>query len=277
LGADRADLDEVTRIVRGSGTSFYHGMRILPPDRRFAMYAIYAFCRLVDDIADEPGPFAHKVPALDAWRARVRGLYNGAADGPVTRVLLLAVRRYDLRIEDFMAVIDGMQMDAAAEIVAPTLAELDIYCDRVAAAVGRLSVRAFGDASPAADRVAHALGRALQLTNILRDIDEDAQRNRLYLPREYLLDADIPLHPGAACAAANLPEVCQRVAQSAGDYFREARQAMRDCDRRAMRPARLMAAHYAAILAQLQKRGWHNRARRVRLSKWQKIWILLTC
>jgi len=277
LGADPADLSEVTRIVREAGTSFYRGMRILPPDRRFAMYAIYAFCRLVDDIADEPAPFAEKVPALEAWRARVRGLYAGIADGPVTRVLLLAVRRYDLRLEDFIAVIDGMQMDAASEIVAPTWAELDLYCDRVAAAVGRLSVRAFGDASPAADDVAYSLGRALQLTNILRDIDEDAARNRLYLPREYLLDVAIPLHPAAASAAPQLPEVCKRVAKVAHARFAEARAAMRACDRRAMRPARLMAANYDAILALLEKRGWQDRSRRVSLSKWQKIWILLTC
>jgi phytoene synthase len=252
-------------------------MRVLPADRRFAMYAIYAFCRLVDDIADEPGPFAQKAPALEAWRARVRALYEGVADGPVTRVLLLAVRRYDLRMDDFLAVIDGMQMDAASEIVAPTLAELDLYCDRVAAAVGRLSVRAFGDASPAADRVAHALGRALQLTNILRDIDEDAERNRLYLPREFLLAADIPLDPTAARNAPNLPSVCKRLAAMARAQFAAARLAMRACDRRAMRPARLMAANYAAILALLERRGWAHRQGRVRLPTWRKIWILLSC
>ena len=102
----------------------------------------------------------------------------------MTRVLLEAVRAFGLRQADFLAVIDGMEMDAAAAIVAPTLAALDLYCDRVAAAVGRLSVRAFGDAIPAADQVAFHLGRALQLTNILRDIAEDAARGRLYLPRE---------------------------------------------------------------------------------------------
>jgi phytoene synthase len=138
-------------------------------------------------------------------------------------------------------------------------------------------VRAFGDASPAADKVAYALGRALQLTNILRDIDEDAARNRLYLPREYLLDAAIPLNPAAASAAPQLPDVCKLVAKVARARFAEARAAMRACNRRAMRPARLMAANYDAILAMLEKRGWQDRTRRVRLSKWQKIWILLTC
>ena len=171
LDAAQADLDAVEAIVRAAGTSFYRGMRVLPPDRRHAMYAIYAFCRIVDDIADDDDvPFEARRPKLSAWRARVAGLYHGDADGPVTRVLVAAVRRFDLRQVDFLAVIDGMEMDAETAIVAPDLATLDLYCDRVAAAVGRLSVRAFGDSSEAADRVAHSLGRALQLTNILRDL-----------------------------------------------------------------------------------------------------------
>ena len=110
-------------------------------------------------------------------------------------MLVAAVQRFDLRQDDFLAVIDGMQMDAETAIVAPDLATLDLYCDRVAAAVGRLSVRAFGDASPAADQVAYSLGRALQLTNILRDLQEDAERGRLYLPREWLDAAAVPHDP----------------------------------------------------------------------------------
>ena len=150
--------------------------------------------------------FAAKLPELTAWRERVAGLYRGQSDGPVTRVLVAAVQRFDLRQEDFLAVIDGMQMDAETAIVAPDLATLDLYCDRVAAAVGRLSVRAFGDASPAADQVAHSLGRALQLTNILRDLQEDAERGRLYLPREWL-DACLRCRtiPQAALQAPGLP------------------------------------------------------------------------
>ena len=142
--------------------------------------------------------------------------------------------------------IDGMQMDAETAIVAPDLATLDLYCDRVAAAVGRLSVRAFGDASPAADRVAYSLGRALQLTNILRDLTEDADRGRLYLPREWLDEAGVPQDPRAALIAPGLPDVCNRVAALAHEHFRAAHTAMRQCDAKAMRPARLMGATYAA-------------------------------
>ena len=275
LGAAQADLDAVEAIVRAAGTSFYRGMRVLPPDRRHAMYAIYAFCRLVDDIADEDGNFADKLPRLAAWRERVAGLYRGESDGPVTRVLAAAVQRFALREADFLAVIDGMQMDAATEIVAPEQATLDLYCDRVAAAVGRLSVRAFGDASAAADRVAHSLGRALQLTNILRDLREDAERGRLYLPREWLDAAGVPHEPMAALRAAGLRAVCERVAGLAHEHFRAAREAMRDCDAKAMKPARLMGATYAAILSRLERRGWERPDERVSLPAWQKLWLAL--
>jgi squalene synthase HpnD len=275
LNAAQADLDAVEAIVRAAGTSFYRGMRVLPPDRRHAMYAVYAFCRIVDDIVDEDGAFADKAPRLAAWRERVAGLYRSEADGPVTRILVAAVRHFDLRRQDFLAVIDGMQMDAEAAIVAPALAALDLYCDRVAAAVGRLSVRAFGDPSPAADCVAHSLGRALQLTNILRDLHEDAERGRLYLPREWLDEAGVPHDPLAALRAPGLPFVCTRVAALTHEHFRAAQEAMRRCDGKAMKPARLMAATYAAILARLERRGWTRPDKRVSVPAWQKLWLAL--
>ena len=275
LGAARADLDAVEAIVRAAGTSFYQGMRVLPPDRWHAMYAIYAFCRIVDDIADEDGDFPTKARRLDAWRDRVAGLAEGAADGPVTRVLVPAARRFGLRQADFLAVIDGMQTDAEAPIVGPALEALDLYCDRVASAVGRLSVRAFGDASPAADRVAHALGRALQLTNILRDVAEDAERGRVYLPGPWLDAAGVPRDPAAVVGAPGLPAVCARVATLAHGHFRDARAAMAECDPAAMKPARLMGATYAALLRRLERRGWQLPAPRVSLPAWQKLWLAL--
>ena len=275
LGISQADLDEVEAIVRAAGTSFYRGMRVLPADRRHAMYAIYAFCRMVDDIADDESTFAEKVRRLAAWRERVAGLYRGQSDGPVTRVLAAAVPRFDLREADFLAVIDGMQMDAEAPIIAPDLETLDYYCDCVAAAVGRLSVRAFGDASEAADRVAHSLGRALQLTNILRDLREDAERGRLYLPREWLDEAGVPHDPLAALRSPRLPEVCARVVALAREHFQAAHKAMLECDPAAMKPARLMGATYAAILSRLERRGWAHPDERVSLPSWQKLWLAL--
>jgi phytoene synthase len=239
------------------------------------MYAVYAFCRIVDDIADEDGDFAAKVSRLDAWRARVAGLYRDESDGPVTRVLVLATRRFGLRQADYLAIIDGMQQDAEAPIVAPSLEELDLYCDRVAAAVGRLSVRAFGDASADADQVAYALGRALQLTNILRDVAEDAERGRLYLPGPWLDEAGVPRDPAAALTAPGLPAVCARVAALAHRYFRDAEAAMARCDQAAMKPARLMGATYAALLDRIERQGWKQPAPRVSLPTWQKLWLAL--
>ncbi len=275
LGAAVSDLQEVEALVQRAGTSFYRGMKVLAADRRAAMYAIYAFCRIVDDVADEPGPLGEKIAGLAAWRGRIAGLYAGRAEDAVTRVLLPAVQRYALRQDDFMAVIDGMQMDAEAVIVAPDVAELDLYCDRVAAAVGRLSVRAFGDASPAADDVAWHLGRALQLTNILRDVAEDVARGRLYLPREWLRDAGVPADPAAALRHPGLPAVCARMAADARRHFTEARAAMHRCAPRAMRPARLMGASYAALLHRLERRGWTRLEQPVQVPKWQKLLIAL--
>lgn len=279
LGAAQDDLDAVETIVRSAGTSFYHGMRVLPPDRRAAMYAIYAFCRIVDDIADEAGSLQEKRQGLQAWRSKIAEIYNPLGDGttagdcPVRRVLSLAVPKFSLRQADFIAVIDGMETDAETIVVAPPMEELDLYCDRVASAVGRLSVRAFGDASPTADEVAYALGRALQLTNILRDIKEDAERGRIYLPAEFLQDAGVAADPVTIVAAPGLPAVCGRLAVLAHRYFRDAADAMDRCDRIAMKPARLMGATYDAILTMLEKRGWKQLDERVSLPKWKKLWL----
>ncbi len=274
LGVDAADLDAVDGIVKAAGTSFYRGMRILPPDRRAAMYAIYAFCRLVDDVADEPAPVQAKQARLAAWRAAIAAVYAGQGHDAVTRVLVAAVRQFGLRQQDFLAVIDGMQMDAETVIAAPDLATLDLYCDRVAAAVGRLSVRAFGDGSARADEVAFSLGRALQLTNILRDLAEDAARGRLYLPREWLDEAGVPHAPAAALAAHRLPAVCERMLAEARRRFALAHAAMACCNQRAMRPARLMGATYAAVLDRLEARGWTALDQPVHVPAWRKLAIV---
>ena len=274
-----ADRLAVEAIVQRAGTSFYRGMRVLSPDRRTAMYAIYAYSRLVDDVADEPAPLPDKLRDLAAWRERIAAVFGGTGSDPVTRVLVGAAQTYGLRHDDFVAVIDGMQMDAATVIVAPDLATLDLYCDRVAAAVGRLSVRAFGDGSPAADQVAWHLGRALQHTNILRDVAEDVGRGRLYLPAEWLADAgvladiEVPPNPALARVHPGLPAVCTRMAATAHAHFASARRAMADCDRRAMRPAQLMAATYDALLDRLEARGWTQLDTPVRVPKWQKLVI----
>ena len=269
------DTAYVTALVKASGTSFYHGMKILPPERRDAMYAIYAFCRVVDDIADEEGrDFTAKQQELEAWRQRVAAMYERSeAEDAITRALLVVIQGYHVRREDFIAIIDGMEMDAGEPIIAPPLAELDLYCDRVASAVGRLSVRVFGDASPAADEVAHALGRGLQLTNILRDVAEDAERGRIYLPAEFLAETGVAADPAFILRAPALPQICARVAEMAEQNFARAHAAMARCNARAMRPARLMEASYRPLLKILRRRNFDYTRKRVTLPKWKKLML----
>jgi phytoene synthase len=276
-GPDAAALRQTIRArVEAAGTSFYWAMRVLPEDRRHGMYAVYAFCREVDDIADDDRPPDEKAKALADWRAEIDALYAGRPSRLVARALAQPVARYGLRREDFDAVIAGMEMDAAEDIRAPDLATLDLYCARVASAVGHLSVHVFGDASAAAHRVADALGRALQLTNILRDVDEDARRGRLYLPREILQRHGIrETDPMAVLRHEALPAVCRDVAALAERHFTEARLAMRRCSRRAMRPAAVMAAVYRATLEALERADWRDPATRIGLSRPRKLWLVL--
>ncbi len=273
---DDASLREtIRRRVEAAGTSFYWAMRLLPQERRDGMYAVYAFCREVDDIADD-WPAAERPAGLAAWHDEIEAIYAGRPRQLIGRALQEPVERFGLRKHDFHDVIDGMEMDAAEDIRAPDLATLDLYCGRVAGAVGHLSVHVFGDASEAAHRVADALGRALQLTNILRDLDEDARRGRLYLPREVLDRHGIRSdEPAAVLRHPALPAVCRDVAEIALGHFAAARAAMAECSRRAMRPAAVMGAFYRAMLEALLRDGWRDPSARVSLSKGQKLWLVL--
>jgi presqualene diphosphate synthase len=278
--ADRLGEDALRETIRhrveAAGTSFYWAMRLLPRDRRNGMYAIYAFCREVDDIADGVGPVEHKLAALAGWREEVEGLYDGRPRHLVARALSGPVRNYQLRKEDFLSILTGMEMDARDDIRAPDLATLDLYCARVASAVGHLSVHIFGDPSDAAHAVAGSLGRALQLTNILRDLAEDAARHRLYLPREILDRHGIrAAEPSAVLRHPALPAACRDLAGIAEGHFRDAARAMEQCSRRAMRPAAVMAALYHATLSALQRSGWRNPTERVGVSTSLKLWLIL--
>ena len=189
---------------RAGGSSFYLAMRILGREQREAMFEIYSFCRAVDDIADSDAPHAQRLEGLLVWRKNIDSLYSGSIP-PKLGGLARAIARYALRKDDFLAVIDGVEMDARADIRAPSFDELDLYCDRVASAVGRLSVRIFGMDDADGVALAYHLGRALQLTNILRDIDEDAAIGRLYLPQEALRKAGITSSDPASVVARPAP------------------------------------------------------------------------
>jgi phytoene synthase len=258
-------------------SSFYYAMRILPEKQREAMFAVYGFCREVDDIADDRGPAtaAERLAKLEAWRADIAAMFAGQAP-PHLAALAEGARSFHLKYEDFDAVIDGMAMDAEQDIRAPDWATLDLYCDRVASAVGRLSVRIFGLMDEPGVALAHHLGRALQLTNILRDIDEDAGIGRLYLPREALKAAGVKTdEPLAAAADPKLARACAEVAARARDHFKKAQTIMASAPRAAVKAPRLMAAAYGSILDRMMKEGFAPPRRRAKASRLRILGALL--
>ena len=261
--------------ARAAGSSFYSGMRILPRPQREAMFEIYAFCRAVDDIADDPGPREPRQRQLRQWRGDIAALYDGTPPRQL-HGLAQAVKKFDLQRQDFLAVIDGMEMDVVADIRAPDAATLALYCDRVACAVGRLSVRVFGMEHETGLELADHLGRALQLTNILRDLDEDAALGRLYLPREALRGAGIiSADPAAVLANPMLGEACSVLVEQARAHFRAAAGIMAQHPRRAVRAPRIMAEAYGLILDRLVQRGFVPPRAPVRLPKARLLLIVL--
>ena len=272
----------VGAVVRAAETSFYWAMRLLPRAKREAMYALYAFCREVDNIADEPAPQSEKLRALDGWRRALDALYGGrAADRPVAVALGDAIIRFDLPREPFDAIVSGMETDARGPVVAPTADELDLYCARVAGAVGLQSVRIFGCRDPRADDYALATGRALQLTNILRDVAEDAADGRLYLPREALEAAGVrSQNPEALLTDPRLSEACAAVARTAEASYEQARdlrKAMTREDAACLAPAAIMTATYRRLLLRMQTRGWNRVSERVSLPRREKFSIVVRC
>lgn len=266
---------DVEAAVRASGTSFYWAMRLLPAEKRRAMFAVYAFCREVDDIADEPGEVDEKKRRLWAWREAIDALYGGVVTLPLTGALAGPVRSHGLQRADFHAIIDGMEMDAAERVRIADRAELALYCDRVACAVGRLSSRIFGLDAETGGRLAFSLGQALQLTNILRDLSEDAERDRLYLPADLLAAAGIADTGDVnfVLRQRGTADVCESVAEMARQRFAEAREIIAGCDRRQVRPAAVMMEVYQRTYRRLVARGWQRWAEPVSVPKAEKLWI----
>jgi len=262
--------------AKAAGSSFYAGMRVLPKAEREAMFVVYAFCRAVDDIADDmEGPRDERATALAGWRKDIEALYAGEDPG---RAALVAdiVPRYGLSKADFLAVIDGMQMDVDQDIRAPDMRTLDLYCDRVASAVGRLSVRIFGmDEHPGIELARH-LGRALQLTNILRDIDEDAEIGRLYLPRELLRSAGIETdEPTIVVADPRVDGACRELAELAHQHYAAADRVMAARPKGRLAAPRLMGAVYSRILRKTEAVGWAPPRVRAKIGKGELLWVVL--
>lgn len=263
-----------TGETQASRSSFYAGMRVLPKDERFAMYAVYDFCRIVDDIADDQqGARPARMAQLDAWRGDIDALYAGGNPG---RAAFLAphVHRFALEKDDFIAVIDGMAIDVERDVRWPTEAELDIYCDHVASAVGRLSVKIFGMDHEPGLALAHHLGRALQYTNILRDIDEDAAIGRVYMPLEALRHAGIePTTPEAIATDPRMDAAARRVAARAQQHYKEAAAILATKPKGHLIAPRLMEIAYSRLLRTMERIGWAPPRERVSTNK---LGLLLT-
>jgi presqualene diphosphate synthase len=277
----KEDLDAIRTIVLAAGSSFYWAMRFQTQEKRDALFAVYAFCREVDDIADGDLSDDDKKAELQKWRNRIEALYGGSVDDPITRVLGHAVDGYSLNKDDFLAVIDGMEMDGVGPIRGPSLEELILYCDRVACAVGRLCVPIFGEPGEAGQATADHLGLALQLTNVLRDISEDAEIGRLYLPHDLLTEAGITnTDPDIVIAEPSLPTVCRILAQRAQDEYAAAESAIAQCTKASMRPAVIMMKVYRKTLERLIADDWqsvqtglHATGLSRLLQKAEKLWI----
>jgi squalene synthase HpnD len=265
--------------TRARKSSFYLAMRLMPPSQRRAMFEIYSFCRAVDDIADDGLAPEVALARLDRWRADLAALYAGRAPARLAD-LATAVAKFGMAPEDFLAVIDGMEMDVRRTVgVGDTdWAKLDLYCDRVASAVGRLSAPVFGMETGDGVALAHHLGRALQLTNILRDLDEDAGIERLYLPSEALREAGVASE--TAREVVNDPRVvatCEAVAERARTHFAEAQQILDRTPSRVARTPRIMGEAYGYIFERLTARGFAPPRAPLKLGKLKLISIVARC
>ncbi len=267
--------------VKQSHTSFYWAMRLLPREKRDAMFAIYTFCRKVDDIVDNPGPVENKRNQLKKWRDEIIAIFEGEADDQLSQQILRAKKSFALRKEDFLAIIEGMLMDLGdkekpGRVRIQDMKKLTIYCDKVAGAVGRLSNQVFNIPNDRSYELASTLGRALQLTNILRDLREDAKMDRLYIPREILKKNGIKeTEPHAVMIEPLFPRACNELTSIAENDFKNAETILIGIERSKARPVIIMKDIYKLTLNRLIKRGWHNLDQPVKSSNLKKIWIII--
>jgi phytoene synthase len=259
-------------MVRRSGSSFRLGMQSLQSERRRAMHAVYAFCRAVDDIADGAAPPSEKRVFLSEWRREIDRLHR-APETPIGRELARASSLFKLPAEEYHMLLDGMDMDSAERLRIASDYELSLYGRRVAGSVGALSIRIFG--APSAHDFALNLGRTLQLVNILRDVDEDAACERVYVPLSRLAQLGLQDAPAAILVAdPRFARVCEGLAEEAHAGFAAADAALMRLDRAALKPAILMMENYRRVLARLQARGWGTRQGRLRLSTADRLHLI---
>jgi phytoene synthase len=256
-----------------SGSSFYYSFLFLPRERRRAITALYAFCREVDDAVDEPTDPQVARAKLAWWRHEIAQLYAGNPQHPVTRALVPAIGIFNIQQQHLSEIMDGMEMDLTCNRY-PDFASLQLYCHRVAGVVGLLAASIFGYRNPKTLEYAEKLGLAFQLTNIIRDVGEDARKNRIYLPADEMqrfgvVSADIL----QARQTENFSRLIDFQVQRVENCYAEALAALPAEDRRAQRPGLLMAAIYRTLLDEIRRDGYPILTRRTTLPPFRKLWI----
>ena len=256
-----------------SGSSFYYSFLFLPPERRRAITALYAFCREVDDVVDETSDMQLAAAKLAWWRSELANLYAGKPQHPVTKALLPFIENYSLSQENLGEIIDGMEMDLTQTRYLDW-AGLERYCYRVAGVVGLLAAGIFGYRERRTLEYARDLGIAFQLTNIIRDVGEDARKNRIYLPMDELKRFEVPA--ADILGARETPQfkaLMKFQDARAKGYYDKAIAALPAEDRRAQRPGLIMAAIYRALLEEIERDGFTVLTRRISLTPLRKFWI----
>ena len=256
-----------------SGSSFYYSFLFLPPEKRRAITALYAFCREVDDVVDECSDADLARTKLAWWRGEIASLFQGQAQHPVTRALAPAVRSFNLPEARFNEIIDGMEMDLVRSRYA-NFGELKLYCHRVAGVVGLMAAEIFGSTQAATAEYAENLGTAFQLTNIIRDVGEDARRDRIYFPLDEL--AKFGVESGDVLRGKSSPEFRSLVRfqiTRARDFYTLAFDSLPASDRRAQRPGLVMAGIYQALLQKIESAGDDILNTRTSMTPIRKLWL----
>ena len=258
-----------------SGSSFYYSFRFLPAEKRRAITALYAFCREVDDVVDESEDAQQAAAQLDEWRDEIAAVFDGRPQHPVGIALKEVAPRFGLPREQLLEIIDGMAMDLEQNRY-KDFGELRLYCYRVASVVGLLSAEIFGYQDRQTLKYAHELGLAFQMTNIIRDVGEDAQRNRIYLPQEELGHFNVSEDDILAGRdSENFRKLMAFQARRAREFYNRAYMLLPECDRKRQQAGLMMAAIYRTLLGEITRADFPVLTQRMKLSRTHKLWIAL--
>ena len=268
------DQIEVKKIVKKSGSSFFWGMNVLDPERKRAMFSIYAFCRIVDDIADEIKNKSLKIEKLKSWKKKINNIFESKKlKSSIEKELKVSIEKFQLERLDFYAIIDGMMMDAKSDIKFPKKKNLELYCDRVAVAVGYLSIRIFG-LSEKEKKYAFYLGRAFQLTNIVRDFYEDLKRGRCYVASEYLSIYGVKKDIKTIMHDPKLQNILQDILHEANVFFEKSNIEAKKISKKQIIASEIMKTFYKAIHTKMFKKKI-DIEKKIKLNYFQKIYILV--